>query len=140
MMKLRSKTYGSPQSGLLIHRPLKRYKILSSVLMIMAVSIWVMTIGVYAEDIGRSSDTTTMGVGVPACEPQNISHSEAIAEIEPEYESGNESVDIKSIEQSEEDRINSFMIFGSTILLILTPFIVQASNHPYFISRRKLTC
>ena len=138
-MKIRSGAHGDPRSGWSIQRSLKRYKVLSALLMIMAIFIGVIAIGVYAEDIGRSSDTAMIGIGVPVSEPQNISEAEVIVEAEPEYESSNESADIKSMEQAEEDRMNSIMIFGSMTLLIATPFIMQAGNHPYFVTRRKLT-
>ena len=138
-MKLRSRNNGNSGSYNRTNAPQRRCKVLSSLIMIIAVSIWVITIGVYAEDVGRSSDTAKIGFGVTVSEPQNISEAEIIVEAEPEYYSSNESADIKSLEQAEKDRVNWIMVMGSMTLLILTPFILQAGNHPYFTSRRKLT-
>ena len=138
-MELIPRINENPRSCKGTNRPQRRGKILSTLLMIMIISTWVITIGVYAEDIGRSTDTAKIGLGVPISEVQNISETEAVLEAEPEYEFSNESSDIKSMEQAEEDRINSILIFGSTTLLILTPFIMQAGNHLNFTNRRKLT-
>lgn len=139
MMKIRSRANGNTGPSRLVHRPPIRIQVLFALLMIMAISIGAITIGVYAEDTGRSSDTAKIGIGVTASEPQNISEAEVIVKTELEYESNNESADIKSKEQAEEDRINSIMIFGSTILLITTPFIMQAGKHLYYVNRRELT-